>query len=372
MRYVKIGCQFLISPILWMVYFLSGFFLRDRTKILFGTHISVPAGNILAHYRDVRRMLGAEYKIYWVVDSNEKVKKYQEIGFLAINKYSYKGILLCLSSQFYCFSQHVNDISFAFSRNATKINLWHGTPIKKIERDIETGIYSIRYKYWLLFKIIQPWVFERFDKIFCSCLHDCNVFSSAFKLENSQLYKTFSPRLSPLKNVSFEKNNTILIAPTFRDDGDFDYGKIIDFIGLSELGKKFSSEIKIKLHPADRSIIKIPDTITNISLVNKDVDFYDLLQETKLLITDYSSVFFDAFSLNLPVIFYWPDYHDFMKYSREFYLRMEDVCPELICYDMEELKKLISYYLVSAQKIKSELFAPYSISNNYPYEIYKQ
>lgn len=371
MRYTKFIFQLLLTPFLWVGYLLSGFFSRSGKKILFGTHTSMPAGNILAFYNDVIYSLGNEYQVIWIVNSNEALSRYEKSGLLAINKYTYKGIVLCLTSRYYCFSQHINDISFALSRKTKKINLWHGTPIKKIERDIDTGIYALRYKYQFIFKLIQPWIYNKFDKIFCACQHDCNVFTSAFNIDKDKFYKTFSPRLLPLKNIYFQENKVILIAPTFRDNGRFDYNLVFDFLELSKLGEAFGCEVKIKLHPADKSIIKIPSAIKNVSLVDKDVNFYDLMAEAKIIITDYSSVFYDAFSLNLPVIFYWPDYDDFLSESRDFYLNMADLYPELICYDFYSLNKLVQSTLLHPKKIESKLFEPYNKSHGYPSEIFK-
>lgn len=372
MKYLRITFQILKAPVIWFVYFISGFFKRDHSIILFGTHTSTPAGNILAHYHEVRNKLEGKYEMHWIVCDKNELKKYKALGLPALNKYSIKGILKCLKGRYYCFSQHINDISFAFSRNAFKINLWHGTPIKKIEADIDTGVYAVRYKYSFLFRLIQPWVFDKFDKIFCSCQHDCNVFSSAFKI-NDQLkfYKTLSPRLIPLKKIDFIKNNTIIIAPTFRDKGGFNYSDIFNFTELSALANDLSLKIKIKLHPADVSLIDVPEEITNIEIVDKNINFYDLLPDAKLIITDYSSVFFDAFSLELPVVFYWPDYNEFITTSRDFYLKINEVCPELVSYNMDELKTIVYSLLTENQRMKLDIFTPYNISKDYPYELYK-
>ena len=60
-------------------------------------------------------------------------------GYQAYTKLSPKGIWYSLRSGAYIYSGFPSDINFWLSSGAKYINVWHGTPIKKIERDVTTG-----------------------------------------------------------------------------------------------------------------------------------------------------------------------------------------------------------------------------------------
>ncbi|MCM1363664.1 MAG: bifunctional glycosyltransferase family 2 protein/CDP-glycerol:glycerophosphate glycerophosphotransferase [Faecalibacterium sp.] len=60
----------------------------------------------------------------------------------------------------------------------------------------------------------------------------------------------------------------------------------------------------------------------------------DLLAIANVVITDYSSIIFDASLLNMPLVFYCPDYDE---YEREFYLNYEEDLPGSIVKDSNEM-----------------------------------
>ncbi|MCM1544349.1 MAG: CDP-glycerol glycerophosphotransferase family protein, partial [Ruminococcus sp.] len=60
----------------------------------------------------------------------------------------------------------------------------------------------------------------------------------------------------------------------------------------------------------------------------------DLLAIADVVITDYSSIIFDASLLNMPLVFYCPDYD---SYEREFYLNFEEDLPGELIKNSSEL-----------------------------------
>ena len=84
----------------------------------------------------------------------------------------------------------------------------------------------------------------------------------------------------------------------------------------------------IKLHHADKS--QVPSVLLhnskNILLYDDKIDLYTLLSRTDILLTDYSSVYFDFLLLNLPIIFMPFDLGDYVK-KRSFYYNYNDVTP---------------------------------------------
>ena len=69
-----------------------------------------------------------------------------------------------------------------------------------------------------------------------------------------------------------------------------------------------NSYLVVKKHPLEsinitKLILKIYFFIEDEDLKNEDIDFYEILGASDLLITDYSSVYFDYLLLNKPIIF---------------------------------------------------------------------
>ena len=135
----------------------------------------------------------------------------------------------------------------------------------------------------------------------------------------------------------------VLFAPTFRGSGKgtafydadrFDPNKVI-----SRLPEDYV--LLIKHHPfvtlEYRIEKKNKDRIFDFSLKS---EINDILFATDVLITDYSSVIYEASILNIPMIFYAYDLEDYIV-SRDFYFEYTTGVPGKIVYNQEELVKAL-------------------------------
>lgn len=135
------------------------------------------------------------------------------------------------------------------------------------------------------------------------------------------------------KHPEFVGKKIYLFAPTFREKNRqrIKYDPKIDW-------DAFSAELSddevfvIRRHP-----------VMNYPLINKEYNnIIDLSQDSTLaltavsdvLITDYSSVIYDACLLDVPTVFYCPDYKE---YDRGFYLKFPDDLPGDMVTDAKEL-----------------------------------
>ena len=73
-----------------------------------------------------------------------------------------------------------------------------------------------------------------------------------------------------------------------------------------------------------------------------EYDIQELMLVSDLLLTDYSSVAFDYAILRRPMIFYLYDYENYKSAERGLYMKVEDVMPGKIVYEMEGLVECIS------------------------------
>lgn len=372
--------KLLLTPIMWGLYLLSFLFKRDEDKIAFGCHTKLPTGNIFAFFKDVLICSKDANNVCWIAKNNEEYSYLQANNFPVIKKYSMRGIKYCLTAKYYCYSQYVNDVSFSLSARTVKVNLWHGTPMKKIERDISTGKYALRYKYKMIFKIIQPWVFCKPHNFFVSSGYEKRIFKKAFNINESQMYLSFPPRLKELRekigHVAMRKYNNsfrskkVLICPTFRDIGEYDYSKLINFEKLNGFGATENLQFLIKLHPADKSTLPLNDAYKHVSVIDSSINIYELLGAVDLVVTDYSSIFFDALALNIPFFFYFPDVNEYMKTSREFYFDASECFPKLVAYTQDELENLLLNVSSVEEEVPTE-FVYFQVSQNYPLDVFK-
>ena len=120
----------------------------------------------------------------------------------------------------------------------------------------------------------------------------------------------FYERYPQLKNKKI-----ILFAPTFRGNGQISgYYPIQAFnpVDLYEqLGGKYA--ILIKLHPFCEERYEIPKQYGDVIIdLSQEDELNDLLFVTDLLITDYSSVIFEASLLDIPMLFYAYDLYKYI------------------------------------------------------------
>ena len=74
---------------------------------------------------------------------------------------------------------------------------------------------------------------------------------------------------------------------------------------------------------------------------DENVDINELYVMSDLLITDYSSVFFDYAILNRPILFYMYDLEEYRDELRGFYLDINKELPGKITIDEDELLSVI-------------------------------
>lgn len=159
-----------------------------------------------------------------------------------------------------------------------------------------------------------------FKLFICGAKREYEFVKNHFQYPNENVVYTGLARFDNL-NV-YEKSNsntskTILIAPTWRKwihtQEEFDkfmlnYYKIIQDKTLIECLEKNNVQLKMVLHKNMKKF-KLNDSITNISQNitinhNEEVDIQELLNITDLMITDYSSIFFDIAYRKRPIIYY--------------------------------------------------------------------
>ena len=126
---------------------------------------------------------------------------------------------------------------------------------------------------------------------------------------------SFYERYPQLKNKKI-----LLFAPTFRGNGQMSAFYPIDAFDIEKAYEGLGGEyaILVKLHPFCKERFEIPNQYSDVIIdMSEDDELNDLLFVTDLLVTDYSSVIFEASLLNIPMMFYAFDLYDYIA-SRDF------------------------------------------------------
>lgn len=155
------------------------------------------------------------------------------------------------------------------------------------------------------------------------------------------------------KHPSMKDKKIILFAPTFRGNGQMTAYYPPDAFHVDEFMKAIPDDyaLLIKYHPFCPERPVIPEEYKDRVLDLSDEDeLNDLLFVTDLLITDYSSVVFEASLLNIPMLFYAYDLFDYIS-KRDFYYDFESFVPGKIVFSQRELTQAINDGDYDSEKI---------------------
>ena len=139
----------------------------------------------------------------------------------------------------------------------------------------------------------------------------------------------------------------------FMDVDDPDLKLILDAFDIEKAYEGLGGEyaILIKLHPFCKERFEIPNQYSDVIIdMSEEDELNDLLFVTDLLVTDYSSVIFEASLLNIPMMFYAFDLYDYIA-SRDFYYDFEGFVPGKIVFSENELINCINAKDFESEKV---------------------
>lgn len=320
----------------------------------------------------------------WLSMSSTVVRRIRALGFPAYHRLSPSGLWYALRAGVYIFDCRVMDVSSVASSGAVKVNLWHGVPLKMIERDIpqsNNALAQANHGSPLVRaanKLLRPQLSERYDYILGTSPATCDRFAGAFGVPRSQVLGGGYPRTDVLlkrdddsrfrmpeeervieqcRAYAREGTRVMLYMPTFRDwRNDADRVIPIDWAALDQALQTHGGALFCKLHPNDQA--RLPDLagLSRVHLIPSSVDPYPILRHVDALISDYSSIFFDYLLLDRPLVFYPYDLDDYRKYSRALYDDYDTVTPGPKAYDAAGLQRVLTS-LLSAYEAQANEYA---------------
>jgi len=293
--------KLIFLPFLWLIYLTTFLIKRNKYKIITGSITDAPPSNLVEIQK---KFIQEGFDIVFVGN------KYQGIN--TIKKYSIKFFVYALTSKYYIYTHYPSDVNFWLSGGAKYINIWHGHPLKHIERDYQkSNFFNIPLHRKILRILYNPYQYITNFKILCHFDKYRDIFKSAFGVNESNIINCKEIRQNPKNPEDLD----ILYLPTFRPEPlkNNHYKKIRTIINFFENN---NLDYKFKLHPHDRGIEL---NINNMILDHQDP--FDFYSTTKILIADYSSVVIDYISANKnpKVILFLHDEHEYRELDRDFY-----------------------------------------------------
>jgi CDP-glycerol glycerophosphotransferase (TagB/SpsB family) len=231
------------------------------------------------------------------------------------------------------------------------LQTWHGTPLKKLGFDIEIeGPETLARENFYIES-------RNWDYLVAANPYSSEIFRRAFKFENEMveygypandifyqdkkaLVKTTQDVKAKLGIPSSKK--VILYAPTWRDDemvGSWEHTFELKF-DVNKFFEKLNEEYVLVLrmhHLVGDSLVIEEKHKSFVYDCSKYDDIQELYTIADILITDYSSVFFDYANSLKPILFYAYDFEKYKNNIRGFYLDMEHDLPGPLIKDEYDL-----------------------------------
>ena len=303
-----------------------------------------------------------DFNCYWSTKSQDVIRALAQIDVPYINPYSFNGFFLLLRAKYHFIEKSSYDTYYShrISGRFNFIQTWHAIPTKLVGVDALTLLsdnngYTLENKFFNgMLKKMNFFSRQRYKYIISTSDYVSNIFEKAF--ENNNIIKTGYPRndifydnsLSTRdykKIFDLEKYNRIfLYAPTFRD-GTLTVSPFSDKIyELNQYLKQTNSVLIIKKHPWEKNLQVASDLTNVIDVSKKSIDIQEILIHVDLLITDYSSTFFDFMATKKPVIFYTYDYQYYLSKCRGMYYDFKAELQGPFADDEESLIHYIKSY----------------------------
>ena len=323
------------------MYIRSLFWKRDNTIVLvggwFGKKFADNSRYLFQYLSDNKKKLGLK-NVVWVTHNKEDLVNLKSMGYEAylmeskesIDYHKKAGIHIVCNS-----SSGNGDIKGEYSYGAIKINLWHGNGVKAVGyasnkfvksmggEGILLNLFRNLYKSCKLFRGLTS------KGGWADCYYIATSEKSAeflkenFLLSDRNIIISNYPRhcecnrLLDIENEIIDqvkKRKTVLYLPTFRtENSKFDLNEVLSC--MSSISKKQDYLFIVKPHPASNINLNKNE---DILVLPQNFDINVLIPYVSLLMTDYSSCAYDAMYFGKPVLYYIPDYMEYLNGNNGF------------------------------------------------------
>lgn len=305
--------------------------------ILFESNLGLSVDcNPLAIYRHIRDNEKDKYTFYWAVDKDAVVPPdvWQDPNTVIVRKNSSRYVKL-LATAGHLVNNSTLPTYFVRRHEQQYLMTWHGTPFKTLGKDQPELLGHVNMSRNLLQASIVLHPNRHTQR---ALMESCDV--SELTTANSVItgYPRNDALSYPAENTGRKNGRPFaLYAPTWKPDTDLS----AQAASVAEVVNAFEThgyDVVVRAHHYVES--KLAALVPRINTVPRDMPTNDLLPQVDVLITDYSSIYFDFAALRRPIIFFVPDWDEYTS-SRGAYFG-EDHLPGLVCRTPASLKEAIS------------------------------
>lgn len=304
------------------------------------------------------------YELVWSAD-RRYVNEFAKKGIPHVRRFSFKWLLLMTRAGHWVTNARL-PLWIPKPAHTTYLQTWHGTPLKRLASDMEEvhmpGTNTAKYK--------ENFTLEasKWDYLVSPNAYSTEIFRRAFQFDKDML-ETGYPRNDYLYTANndrtiarikrqlgiAEEKKVILYAPTWRDNQFYQKGayKFDLQMDLDQLQREFGEThaIILRMHYLIAENLDISAYEGFVYDCSAYEDIRDLYLISDVLITDYSSVFFDYANLRRPMMFFVYDIEDYRDNLRGFYFDFEEKAPGPLVRTTEEMIREL-------KKIENEGFKP--------------
>lgn len=266
--------------------------------------------------------------------------------------------------------------------NSQVFQIWHGANLKYMVKELNTAenlkkltiperwVRLIKTNYPKYEFIVSPSEFYK-KNTFSKSFSSKKVFVAGYPRNDLFFRDTIDADwlgvdrniINKAKSHKKSGGKVVIYCPTWRDkalESEQANPFTSNFLNFLEENNIF---LIVKKHHRDKRNICDKDHHL-VSIYPHSKDIYLLMKYSDLLITDYSSIFFDYLLLNKPVVFFPYDYNTYVRRDRLFQYDYDEFTPGKKCYDDKELSEEIlktfnendNYYKFERQRVKEIAF----------------
>ena len=320
-----------------------------------------------AKYQFIYSSHQEDKRAVWISRNKNIVSMLQEEGYEAYSYQSLLGKLISLKSGT-LFITHGTKL-MPYSGNSTIIQLWHGNMLKKMGNDKKAEKNMVKKLHYRM--IGRGWDYF----VVTSSSYPARHAQSAYDMAEKDLLITGYPRTDPLiRDVTGEmigidpeihrvftslreEGPLLCLVPTWnggRNEQTRFSEEHIEMEDLDDLLNEYDANLVVKQHPYTESVIN-DDGFDNIFVTSKSMDMYPVLKYVDVLITDYSSIFFDYLLTDGKLIFYPYDL-DYYLENRGLYFEYDEITPGPKAYTPKQLNQTISSVLSEDDSCKDNSY----------------
>ncbi|MBE5957555.1 MAG: glycosyltransferase [Lachnospiraceae bacterium] len=298
-----------------------------------------------------------KYKHVWVYnnesdwkDNFEEYKGQENVSFVKIKSKAYYKYL---ASAGYLINNSTFPPCYTRKEGQTYINTWHGIPLKLMGYEMPKGNIQVAN---------TERNFLQASYLLSANEHLTDMYMKSYKLEGilpGKIIEAGQARTDTIVNgnrenvlnkliasgVEIDKNKKIVMyAPTWKGvDFNNTLGDVEKFEEIYDKLKATMDsnqmQLLIKPHQAIYKKVKGSQKLKDV-LVSPLFDTNEVLCGVDVLISDYSSIFFDYLVTDKPILFYIPDLNEY-KETRGMYMDISEL-PGPATDSIEELKSWLS------------------------------